>query len=114
MSKLSNRKDRVSNDVSAVPHFGGIQERVCKRPTCGHRWYPRSPGHPRMCPKCKSSLWDSEPIPAGGMIPAGLSQLERRLLQTFLDFRRTVEPAVVSILIEQMKLHIRLRQADKT
>ena len=27
---------------------------------CDHEWIPRKPGHPRVCPKCKSPFWDSE------------------------------------------------------
>jgi predicted Zn-ribbon and HTH transcriptional regulator len=30
----------------------------CKR--CGHKWYPRKPEKPRVCPKCKSPYWDKE------------------------------------------------------
>lgn len=25
---------------------------------CGHIWIPRKTDYPRMCPKCKSVLWD--------------------------------------------------------
>jgi predicted Zn-ribbon and HTH transcriptional regulator len=28
----------------------------CER--CLHDWYPRKPGKPRQCPRCKSVLWD--------------------------------------------------------
>ena len=29
---------------------------TCTR--CGHKWYPRTPERPRVCPKCKSPYWD--------------------------------------------------------
>jgi len=25
---------------------------------CGHRWVPRNPVYPKLCPKCKSFQWD--------------------------------------------------------
>ncbi len=25
---------------------------------CGHRWYPRTPERPLVCPKCKSARWE--------------------------------------------------------
>src|SRR5580704_2826414 len=25
---------------------------------CGHKWLPREPERPRVCPKCKSANWD--------------------------------------------------------
>jgi hypothetical protein len=25
---------------------------------CGHKWLPREPDRPRVCPKCKSANWD--------------------------------------------------------
>jgi hypothetical protein len=28
----------------------------CKR--CSHKWIPRNPEKPRICPKCKSPYWD--------------------------------------------------------
>jgi hypothetical protein len=27
---------------------------------CGHRWYPRIPAKPKVCPLCKSPYWDRE------------------------------------------------------
>jgi DNA-directed RNA polymerase subunit RPC12/RpoP len=30
----------------------------CKR--CGHEWTPRFPQPPKVCPKCKSKLWNKE------------------------------------------------------
>jgi hypothetical protein len=29
---------------------------LCSR--CSHEWYPRQPGRPLTCPKCKSPYWD--------------------------------------------------------
>jgi DNA-directed RNA polymerase subunit RPC12/RpoP len=29
---------------------------VCQR--CGHQWVPRKAEQPRVCPKCKTYLWD--------------------------------------------------------
>lgn len=34
-----------------------IRQLVCKR--CGHQWVPRK-ADVRICPKCKSYLWDIE------------------------------------------------------
>jgi len=28
----------------------------CQR--CPHEWYPRAPRLPKVCPKCKSPVWD--------------------------------------------------------
>ncbi len=28
----------------------------CSR--CGHQWFARGEGVPRVCPRCKSPLWD--------------------------------------------------------
>lgn len=27
---------------------------------CLHKWYPRSPKKPIMCPKCKTLYWETE------------------------------------------------------
>jgi len=34
----------------------GIEKKICKR--CGNEWYPRTPNKPKMCPACKSRLWE--------------------------------------------------------
>ncbi|GAI42616.1 unnamed protein product, partial [marine sediment metagenome] len=26
----------------------------------GHKWHPRKPVKPKVCPKCKSPYWDME------------------------------------------------------
>ncbi len=31
---------------------------ICLR--CEHTWYPRTPRHPKVCPKCKSPYWNKE------------------------------------------------------
>ena len=33
-----------------------MKTNTCTR--CGHKWYPRTPERPRVCPKCKSPYWD--------------------------------------------------------
>jgi len=33
-----------------------MKECKCKR--CGNTWYPRTPKKPKMCPACKSRLWE--------------------------------------------------------
>lgn len=38
-----------------------INPAVCLRPKCGHRWYPRTPERPAVCPRCHSPLWDRLP-----------------------------------------------------
>lgn len=31
---------------------------------CGHTWWPRKPGRPRVCPTCKNPWWDKpKPVP---------------------------------------------------
>lgn len=30
----------------------------CKR--CQHKWIPRNPKTPKVCPKCNSPYWDKE------------------------------------------------------
>lgn len=35
----------------------------CKR--CEHKWYPKQPVKPKICPKCKSPYWDEEYTEAG-------------------------------------------------
>ena len=30
----------------------------CKR--CGHKWIPRNPKTPKVCPKCNSPYWDKD------------------------------------------------------
>lgn len=35
-----------------------IRKYHCLR--CGHDWIPRKEDYPRMCPRCKSVLWDKE------------------------------------------------------
>lgn len=37
-----------------------MEELLCKRKTCQHRWFPRSNKKPVQCPRCKSFLWDTE------------------------------------------------------
>jgi hypothetical protein len=29
----------------------------CKRPGCGHIWWPKFADKPKICPKCKSKYW---------------------------------------------------------
>jgi hypothetical protein len=36
-----------------------ISERKCLR--CGHEWYPKVPGTPLRCGKCKTPYWDTPP-----------------------------------------------------
>jgi hypothetical protein len=53
-----------------------VWEYACER--CGHRWVPRGPGAPRICPTCKSPYWDTprrkrvgtllEHVPVGGYV----------------------------------------------
>ena len=45
---------RPGNDGFCRPILG----QACKR--CGHRWYPRSPARPKVCPRCMSPYWDVE------------------------------------------------------
>jgi len=33
-----------------------MKEYKCER--CGNKWYPRTPKKPKMCPACKSRLWE--------------------------------------------------------
>lgn len=33
-----------------------IESLFCFR--CEHRWYPRNPRRPKVCPKCKRTDWD--------------------------------------------------------
>ena len=40
-----------------MTHDKVIYKRVCMR--CGHTWYPRSLGHPKTCPSCKSVYWNN-------------------------------------------------------
>lgn len=34
----------------------------CLRPNCGHEWIPRSEERPKVCPKCKSRVWDKPKV----------------------------------------------------
>ena len=36
-----------------------MKQYKCKH--CGHKWYPRSPKRPGMCPKCRATNWDKAP-----------------------------------------------------
>jgi len=45
----------------------------CKR--CGHKWYPRTPKKPEVCPKCKSPLWDKDRVrKKGGGLKKGVKR----------------------------------------
>jgi predicted Zn-ribbon and HTH transcriptional regulator len=50
-----------------------IAERHCLR--CGKNWFPRKPGRPTTCPKCRSPYWDEpyqrQPKEATPPAPAG-------------------------------------------
>ncbi len=35
-----------------------IEIKKCLR--CNYRWWPRKPGRPLTCPKCRSPYWDKE------------------------------------------------------
>ena len=35
-----------------------MQELKCLR--CKHKWYPRVPKFPKLCPSCKSKYWDQK------------------------------------------------------
>jgi hypothetical protein len=36
-----------------------IRQHTCL--CCGHRWFPRTPDRPRICPQCKTARWDIGP-----------------------------------------------------
>jgi predicted Zn-ribbon and HTH transcriptional regulator len=36
-----------------------VRELDCKR--CGHKWYPRRPKAPKVCPECKRDDWQTAP-----------------------------------------------------
>ncbi len=41
-----------------------MKQLKCLRLKCGHTWWPRNPDvKPRMCPACKSRLWDKKEEP---------------------------------------------------
>ena len=33
-----------------------MKELTCLR--CDHKWYQRTPAHPKLCPSCKSKYWN--------------------------------------------------------
>jgi hypothetical protein len=39
-----------------------LSQLTCQR--CGHSWWPRTPGRPGVCPKCKRHDWDTHPATA--------------------------------------------------
>jgi predicted Zn-ribbon and HTH transcriptional regulator len=41
-----------------------ITEKECK--LCGHKWFPRTPARPLICPTCKSARWDIGRVRATG------------------------------------------------
>ena len=40
-----------------------MKQLECKR--CGHKWYKRTPFHPKVCPICKRWDWNKVPEPKG-------------------------------------------------
>lgn len=36
-----------------------LKKYKCLRCKGGHEWYPRKPVKPRICPRCKSHLWQT-------------------------------------------------------
>lgn len=45
-----------------TPWIGKVMVEITKLEClrCGHKWYPRFPQKPRICPYCKSPYWDKE------------------------------------------------------
>ena len=37
-----------------------LREWKCLR--CGHKWWPRKPGRPQTCPKCRSPYWFKQKV----------------------------------------------------
>ena len=37
-----------------------LPELECNR--CNHKWNPRTPKEPKVCPKCKSPYWNKERV----------------------------------------------------
>jgi len=35
-----------------------MKKNVCQK--CGHKWWPRTPDKPTMCPACKCRNWDKK------------------------------------------------------
>jgi hypothetical protein len=55
-NRNARRKSRLRRK-NRQQHKGTMMKtNTCTR--CGHKWYPRTPERPRVCPKCKSPYWD--------------------------------------------------------
>jgi predicted Zn-ribbon and HTH transcriptional regulator len=51
----------LANRVPKVYTLGMSKSFLARRYTCkvcGHEWYPRGPGKPLRCSKCKSPYWN--------------------------------------------------------
>ena len=66
---LSTMRKEKNTEVSIVAYYDisdkpmgygiGIPVLTCLR--CGHKWVPRKPMYPRVCPKCHSPYWNVPP-----------------------------------------------------
>lgn len=64
------------------------REFECK--ICGHRWYPRTPERPRVCPRCKNARWDR-----GRARPPIAEQRAQAQARRAAEIERTVRESAV-------------------
>lgn len=72
---------------------------------CGHRWSPRRPLAPKICPKCKSPRWNRSRSEAGSGVA---SPVERRQLEAFRSFLAVVDPAIVRSILALIETEVRM------
>lgn len=80
-----------------------LPELECLR--CGHHWPPRTQQRPKVCPSCKSRIWDKPPKVRS---IADLSAEQRRMMELVMDFRQKVDPARVEQVMRMMELELQL------
>ena len=46
--------------IIGAERIKSMQKLNCLNPACQHRWYPRIPDPPLLCPLCRSRHWNDK------------------------------------------------------
>lgn len=84
-----------------------LERLTCRR--CLHSWFPRRPGRPALCPRCKSPRWDEHPV---GRLQDKLTDREgEELIAVFVQFMASAPKREREVVRHWLSLWARDRQA---
>ena len=82
----------------------------CKR--CGHRWRPRGPGKPRVCPRCKTKYWEFPKEKTFGEIAkmVGMSRTYLYYLNYLKEHKDLISDLFPKVLSGEVKIYKAYRE----